>query len=318
LKLVDSVLAVYPGTRVALRDRASFLHRLGKSKESLQAYEVALKNCDGCPEESRLRQDRVIVASDAGQHDVAVAEARELVRKEPEGVGLHLLLGNVLAAKGDTAGARRAYNDEARIFPSDPAPLLAMARMATEHGKPQEAEAVYRRAIAANPNSSEAQLALSGFLVDAKRLEEAEGIIGKLLVTQPDNAAANSQMGFICSATKRPDLAIEYYGRSLKARPNHAGTLANLGAVFLNTGKKDKAFEVLKACVGTGQAPQAAFANLGICFAERGELDTAIQVWEKGLSLDPNSQVANALKQNLTRAQTMKQQGKTAQPGTGK
>jgi arylsulfatase A-like enzyme/Flp pilus assembly protein TadD len=317
LRLVDSVLAVYPGTRVALRDRASFLHSLERNVEAVRAYDLALQNCGDCPEESQLRQDRAIAASAAGQHDLALREVRELIGRQPQGAGLHQLLGEILQATGDTTGARRAFEDESRLFPGDPLPHLAIGRLALSRNRTAEAESAFRRAIVAHPNSADAIVTLSDLLSQTKRMEEAELLVDRALALQPAHPQGNAQKGYICSATRRYDLAVQHYTRALESRPKHAATLANLGAVYLNSGQKDKAFATLQACLETGEAPQSAYANLGICHAERGDLRQAVALWEKGLKLDPKSDAAAAIQQNLARARGL-MEGAPKAPGSGK
>jgi tetratricopeptide (TPR) repeat protein len=66
--------------------------------------------------------------------DAAQEAARQSAAMNPTGAGVHVAMGTVLLAKGDSAGAAREFRDELRVFPqSEP----AIAGLALATGNPR-------------------------------------------------------------------------------------------------------------------------------------------------------------------------------------
>ena len=114
----------------------------------------------------------------AGEPGKAADALRRAIALLPDQPGPHITLGSVLAEGGDTAGAaterktaaelsRAAVNAQKAQF------ALKSGRALLEGGKPGDAEAQLKAAIAAEPNSAEAHLLLAEALDRQGRHAEA-------------------------------------------------------------------------------------------------------------------------------------------------
>ncbi len=68
----------------------------------------------------------------SGQPSKAVTVAQSLVKQQPQNPGLHNLLGNALAARGDVAAARESFEQALKLDPKFNEPLLNLARIDTD------------------------------------------------------------------------------------------------------------------------------------------------------------------------------------------
>jgi len=73
--------------------------------------------------------------------------------------------------------------------------LLKQAQKENRKGHTDEAEKIYRKVIAANPNNTDAQLALAYLLVKQRRIREAYDLSFNIAKAQPSNARAFAVLG---------------------------------------------------------------------------------------------------------------------------
>jgi Flp pilus assembly protein TadD len=85
----------------------------------------------------------------AGRTDLAEREYKKAIRLDSRLAVAHLNLGNLLAARGDWAGAERCYRAALRARPDDGDALNNLALALVRRGRDlDEAEALARRAVA--------------------------------------------------------------------------------------------------------------------------------------------------------------------------
>ncbi|HLN32178.1 MAG TPA: FkbM family methyltransferase [Gemmataceae bacterium] len=140
-------------------------------------------------------------------------ELAQRLQEEPHlrGEGL-VLLGQVLARRGDLAGARSTLDQAGREFPNAVGVRQARSRFLFEHGPERE----------------------------------AEGALKKLAELTPHDGAVHHNLGALYQRTGRPSLALEAYGRSLQERPDSPGTYLQLGHVLQGVGKEREANDAWK------------------------------------------------------------------------
>jgi tetratricopeptide (TPR) repeat protein len=99
---------------------------------------------------------------------------------------------------------------------------MRLGRKQVEGGNPQEAEAAWRRAIAANPADPAPRQALLKFLLDQKRFDEAFALIEDSLKYAPKDANLLVDWGLLALQRGHSDEALADWERALKADPNRS------------------------------------------------------------------------------------------------
>jgi len=166
---------------------------------------------------------------------------------------------------------------------------LSRAQSAQRAGKLDEAQALYRQALKAQPNNPEIHYKLAMLLVQCGQLQEATRYFGSCVKLAPGNAdvlnsLANAQRlnGQLAKAGKNIE-------RALKAAPGHPGVLCNRGWLHRTNNKIDLALQDFKRA--TDKAPQMADAwrGLGECLLAKGKWRQAQQALARCLEISPGS-----------------------------
>jgi len=312
LQVLDSLLVSRPETRLALRLRANYLLRLERGAEALEAYERALADCAGCPDEFRLLQEQASAYAAAGRPDEALQRTRLLIAARPEEQGLHLQLGEILEQQGDRDAAIAAWREEARLFPREALPLVKIGMAESARTRMREAEAAYRSALAVAPRDADALVALSQFLSDTGRAAEAGPLVDQALAADPGHPGAHYRKAWLLRSSADRGRALDHYAILLRAEPENAKLLFEVGTLYAEMRRNDEARRSYEAAVRTGNAPAGAYANLGQLAGEAGRLEEAMRWWRQALERRPDEQQAAIIRANLAKAEEMMRAGRGA------
>lgn len=124
-------------------------------------------------------------------------------------------------AAGRAAEARPLYDELLRAFPGSSLLAAEAGFVAAATGDIPQAEAQFRRALAADPRNAEALLGLANVRVSRGDFPGAEALFLKVLEADPDDPEANFNLGALYyERMKRPDRAEPYWSRFLALRPD--------------------------------------------------------------------------------------------------
>ncbi|HEX9466649.1 MAG TPA: tetratricopeptide repeat protein [Alphaproteobacteria bacterium] len=201
------------------------------------------------------------------------------------------------------------------------ADLLASAQRLHRERHIAEAEAAYRRVLAAEPGHPEALRGLGIIEFESGRYQAAEETTQRLLAVRPRDPAVHVGLGLVLWRQNRPDEAIAQFQAALAIDPFHLGALINLSDLWRAQGRVEDAImgahravsvdpENADACNLMGAAlqsagqPEAALEwieraavsrpadariqyNLGVVLQDMTRLDEAIAAYRRALGLDP-------------------------------
>ena len=122
----------------------------------------------------------------------------------------------------------------------------------------------------------------------AGRLGEAEKIYRRVLAVEPENPDALHLFGVLAHQLGRHATAIETISRALRFAPNRADYLSNLGDVYRTVQLYPEALEVLRRAVTLAPANAAAHNNLGLVLQALGHGDEAEAAYRRALELEPD------------------------------
>ncbi len=103
-------------------------------------------------------------------------------------------------------------------------------------GRPEEAAACYRRALALRPNDSKALYNYATVLAQLGDLDKASAMIQSVLEIEPDSNLARHELGLIYYNQGKVDLAIEQLSEAVRSLPSHAAWRVHLAVVLIRKG----------------------------------------------------------------------------------
>ena len=228
-----------------------------------------------------------------------LAEAIELlqgaVKKNSEDADAWQYLGIALSRQGKIDGARRAYEQAARLRPDSAAPHTGLAHCFLLSGKIQEAEKEAQKALKINPKSDEARYCLATVRLNEGKpfdaVEEAE----KAIELNPSFAAAFAlkTRALIEAFSRVIDPRLQIDEEAQRGQTfillHYFGMMSDQSAVKKNfqieQGERfDKAIEMLERALG--RTPQAQEAGLWREMAE------SLRYWKPWI-LDYDKKPAN-------------------------
>jgi Flp pilus assembly protein TadD len=127
------------------------------------------------------------------QNAAAVTPLRKAVELLPAQSRPRYLLAVALDRSGDRAGAAESFEALLHLDPSDIAAIEYLGWAALGQGKPDEAEARFRRALEIKPKEAEARRGLAHSL-DAQKKPEASGAYRDYLELTPNDSEARSRL----------------------------------------------------------------------------------------------------------------------------
>lgn len=157
----------------------------------------------------------------------------------------------------------------------------------------QEAIANCERALALEPDFSPAHKTLGTIRQLQGRWTEAESHYQTALNLQPDFAEVYANLGSLYAQQQRWEPSIRAYEKAIQLRPDAAGFYRNLAKVWTRCGRTEKAAEcgyeaiLLEPQRFTVQD----YLNLGKQLQEQEKLESAIALYQKGITVHPNSAI---------------------------
>lgn len=184
----------------------------------------------------------------------ARAAIESLLAEDPDNDLARGSLANCLAAMDDREGALAVYAQMRRGSGGQSNAWLAPARLLTELGRPDEAEALIREAMTRWPESPDALVAMGDLLVERQAYAEAE----------------------------------VWFRRALLLDEHSSLALSGLGNCLNRAGKGEEAYTVLAAAYRRDPNSHALAYNLGVVTERRGDAVTAEKLYQAALELEPD------------------------------
>ncbi len=164
-----------------------------------------------------------------GRLDEAERLLRELLKSSPQNAAALLSLAKLLAARGDFAGAERAYGEVIAIDQNTPGregsgdsafdARVNLGILLSQRGALAEALAHYRAALAKKPDHALALRNYGGLLRGTGALDEACAVLTRALALAPDDAGAHTNLGLALSAQGEHARALSHLERAVALAP---------------------------------------------------------------------------------------------------
>ncbi|CAD5373402.1 TPR_REGION domain-containing protein [Rubrivivax sp. A210] len=250
------------------------------------------------------------------QPAAAVGVARALAKRLPANAGVQNLLGTALAASGDAAAARTAFEQAGKLDPAFAAPQVGLARLEIQAGSLDAAQARLARLLQANEKDVDALLELATVNERANRLAEAQRLLEK--------ASDHSGPGDLQPALAlvefhlrqgRADAAAEATKRLTSKAPEALPVLIALARTSLAGGNPAAAQTTLARAAGLAGYDAPMLLRIATLQLAAGSVAGASHSLEKALSDRPDFLPAMALmtEVDLRQGETAKAEARARQ-----
>jgi putative PEP-CTERM system TPR-repeat lipoprotein len=179
-------------------------------------------------------------------------------------------------AAGDLAGAQRRYEAILRAAPGSVAATMALARIAVALGRPEEAQSMLARAGTGNAAAIAPQMALVDLYLQLHRTDDALAAAQKLRDGAPSSLEAGETLARAQLATGQGELALTTLRQLAATSPGSARAQQLLARGLARNGDAAGARAALEAALRLDGAFLPAALDLVELEAASGEVETAL------------------------------------------
>lgn len=180
----------------------------------------------------------------SGDLDGAREKAELILDRVPAHKQGRLLLAQALAGQKETERSLKLFGQLAKDYPEWIQVHLGWAQVLTSVGRPKEAEAALRNAIALDPKALAAPMLLSSMLVAQQRRADAISVLDTLIAEVPEATLAYIQRARIQMLDGDAAGARETLKALVAVRPNEAVSYLALGRLLEQLRDRDGALAV--------------------------------------------------------------------------
>jgi predicted O-linked N-acetylglucosamine transferase (SPINDLY family) len=121
----------------------------------------------------------------------------------------------------------------------------------------------------------------------AGRLDEAEAIYRQVLAAEPQNVSAWHLIGRLAQEFGDLEAAVNFIGRAIRLKPDYPEAYLDLGAVLYQQGKLDEAAACQREGLKLNPLAWEAENNLGTVLKAQGKLAEAAACYRRALAIEP-------------------------------
>lgn len=263
-----------------------------------------------------------LYANALGRPSEAIATYRGVLTADPKHAGAHQGLAMALAKTGQFKEAETEFRKAAELAPGIPLPLHSLARMQLSRGQTDAGAAALEEALKVQPDFVPALLDKGDVLLGAGKPEEALALYDRAVAAQEKNATAHFKRGTVLQLQKRHveakqayvtaislddafapaynnlawmqtesrdnlDQGSQWAATAVKLAPDNAAFRDTQGWVYRTQRRLAEAETVLEKAA-TMQPPIADIQyHLGVVYLDQKKPDQARQAFDKALAIDP-------------------------------
>ncbi|QHN02866.1 tetratricopeptide repeat protein [Granulicella sp. WH15] len=262
--------------------------------QAIEQYKLAL---DADPDSRFLRDGLADLYFKVGRIREAVTAAQDQVKKNPDDVEAHQLLGKVyLRSLGDLTGTQAGemlalaigeYEKIAQLTPADVETHLLLGQLYGLNHDSAKAEAQFKLAQKLDSNSEEVVLNMARLYSEQGDIQHAASVLAA--VPEGDRSArVDFALGATYDQLRKPKLAADAYRAALEQDPENVDTERGLASALMADNQLAAALEVLQKIVAAEPNDVQSQVHLSEVQRRMGHYDDALVTLQKAKALSPN------------------------------
>jgi tetratricopeptide (TPR) repeat protein len=224
-----------------LNDASFSVVRAAQPLAASTTLEAAAAEAERTPDNARILLPYIRLLLANGQGDAALGHARRLQANNPGVPDAHLIVGDVLAFRGEYPAAIQAYQQTRQISFTEPV-MIRLVDAQSRVGNNADASATLAAFLAYNPDNLSA-LRLAGYrALDARQWTPAIYSLEKVVARNGYNdPILLINLARAYAGAGRKGKAVEVASIAYRIMPSNALVTRHYGGILLASGKKPKA-----------------------------------------------------------------------------
>ncbi len=229
----------------------------------------------------------------------AVLEAQDILKRDPNNLEAHKLLGRIyLRSLGDVQAGQGSqnvlklaidqYEQIIKIEPDNVDDHLLLGRLYRLNNDLQKAENEFKTAVKLQPDSEEAVTTLAYLYNEEGDTARA----GEVLSSIPDaarSAKLYSALGYTYEQQKQYKNSIAAYRKAIELDHDNLDAIRGLAQNLMNDGQTDAALEQYKVIVDASPEDAQTYLRMSEIYRKSGKFDQALESLKKAGSMVPES-----------------------------
>jgi tetratricopeptide (TPR) repeat protein len=231
----------------------------------------------------------------------AVVEAQDILKRDPNNVDAHRLLGRIyLRSLGDVQSGNSQsremqklaidqYEQIVKLDPSSVEDHLLLGRLYSYSNDLTKAEKEFKTAVDLQPDSEEAVTMLAYLYTQEGDTKRAQEVLSNI----PDDdrsAKLYSTLGYTYEEQKDYKKAIDAYRKAVALDKDNLDSVRGLAQNLLNDGQLDAALEQYKVIVDADPSDAQSYQHIAEIDRRNGHFDQALEALKKASALIQDSQ----------------------------
>lgn len=257
---LNKLVQVAPRQELALVRLAAAHARMDQFDK---AAEVLRRVANLRPDDEGVSRELVAVLMRAKRPEEALKEARTAQTAHAKsGIG-YLLEGEIFETQGKPAEAEAVYRKGLAAQPKSPLLVVRLHALLARANRSAEADALVAKWLKAEPKDVAVRLYLAEREMAGRQFKSAAAQYKAVLAVQPDNVLALNNLAWVSGELGDPQ-ALAYAERAARLAPQNANVLDTFASLLVRKGELDKGLELHQRAVQ--MAPDA--ANLHVNYAQ--------------------------------------------------
>ena len=310
---VDRAAAYYHYTVAHMYEEQVAMY--GRSELASQAIEEYRLAIEADPSSEYLTAGLAELYAKTGRIRDAVLEAQDILKRDPNNLEAHKLLGRIyLRSLGDAqAGtgsdsvlklAIEQYEEIVKLEPQSVDNHLLLGRLYKVNNDLQKAEGEFKIAVKLDPESEEAVTTLALLYTEEGDSTRAAQVLSSV----PDasrSAKLYSVLGYAYEQQKDYKKAIEAYSKAITLDRDNLDAIRGLAENLMNDGQNDAALEQYKIIADANPEDAQTYLRMAEIERKLGKFDAALENLKKAESM-----VQDSMEVKYTFAEVYQAQGR--------
>ena len=265
----------------------------GRQEYATQAVEEYKLALDADPNSALLQDGLADLYFRIGRIKDAVNAAQDQVKKNPDDVAAHTLLGQVyLRTLGDMQGTQASemlqlaiteYETIARLKPNDMETKLLLGQLYALNNDHVKAEEQFKAAQKIEADSEEVVLRMATLYTEEGNAQRAADTLAAVPM-EDRTARIEFALGASYDQLKKPKEAAAAYRRSLEIEPDNSDAQRGLASALLADDQLDEALKVLNALIAADPTDAQSEIRISEVQRRQGHYDEALATLDKAKS----------------------------------